>query len=183
MLLIQFAKWPVPGKVKTRLAKSVGYERACEIHLALTRQVLHNLRRTTDVQVELWFDSIPEASSDEFKFGKSLWTELEEAGIPIRFQQGDDLGARMYHALSDGLERQSAKKREQKVVIVGSDCPTVDDLYLQLARDRLDQCDLVLGPSDDGGYVLIGVSRINNALLCDTPWGTETVLQTTVQRA
>lgn len=177
ILLIQFAKWPVPGQVKTRIAKAVGDEKALAIHCELTRTVLSNLRAFSDADLQLWFGRIPASNSAEYAYGEKLWEMCKGLDVAIHEQYGADLGERMYHALASGLQNYS------KVIIVGSDCPTVDSAYLNLAIEALDHSDIVLGPSDDGGYVLIGCGRILPSVFDQTEWGTERVLETTRTRA
>ncbi|UZE97546.1 TIGR04282 family arsenosugar biosynthesis glycosyltransferase [Alkalimarinus alittae] len=172
-LLIQFAKWPQLGKVKTRLAKKMGDQAAYSAHIELTQTVLKNLTSSNVGSVALWFDQLltenPEA--------KLLTENCQKLSVPIACQKGDDLGARMFHALSSGL------KTYQKVIIVGSDCPTVDKAYLEQAVKVLDDSDLVLGPAEDGGYVLLGARKVAPMLLDNIAWGQGAVLRSTVERA
>ncbi|MDX1588889.1 MAG: TIGR04282 family arsenosugar biosynthesis glycosyltransferase [Oleiphilaceae bacterium] len=171
-LLIQFAKWPERGRVKTRLAAALGEQGALEAHIALTRAVLGQLR-ATGLPVAFWWDRPlatppPEASS--------VLAELSAGEVAQGYQQGADLGERMSRALSRGLEDHA------QVIIIGSDCPSVDPEYIAAARLALMQQDLVMGPSDDGGYVLIGARRTTPSMLSDIEWGTPGVLAQTRQR-
>lgn len=172
-LIIQFAKWPQRGKVKTRLAKTVGDQAALDAHIELTQAVLKNLTSSHIGSVELWFDQLP---TDPLETN-SLAKTAHACSVPIAYQSGVDLGARMYHALSCGL------KTYKKVIIVGSDCPTVDTAYLTDAVNTLDKTDLVLGPAEDGGYVLLGARTLAPTLLDNIAWGLGSVLQSTIERA
>lgn len=91
-------------------------------------------------------------------------------------QHGICLGQRMSHALSDGLTRADA------VVLIGSDCLGYTPEYMRQAFDQLRRHPVVLGPSTDGGYVLIGVRRWHPALFRHIAWGTERVLAETRAR-
>ncbi len=95
----------------------------------------------------------------------------------VRQQQGGDLGARMLFALNHGLARYP------RVLLVGSDCPELDADYLGRAAAALLQHELVLGPARDGGYVLLGARRPVAPLFADMPWGSDRVLELTLQRA
>jgi len=172
-LLIQFAKWPLLGHVKTRLAKKMGERAAYDTHVELTQAVLKNLTLSNVGTVELWFDQLS-ADNPESQMLTECCNQLS---VPIAYQNGSDLGSRMYHALSYGL------KAYDNVIIVGSDCPTVDKTYLEQAVQALDTSDLVLGPAEDGGYVLIGARKIEPAMLDDIIWGGGAVLRSTVERA
>lgn len=187
-LVIQFAKWPIPGSVKTRLAKHLGDARAFQVHCELTAQVLCNLTRFKQADYQLWWDQPPHALSPDSPSGLQqlcqIVREVPMGGIPDmqQVQQGENLGARMLHALTKGLQRY------QKVMIVGSDCPTVDVSYLAQAETKLNSHDMVLIPAEDGGYVLLGVRRsalttLPGVLLADIPWGTDVVLETTLNAA
>ena len=85
-----------------------------------------------------------------------------------------DLGERMYHGLASGL------LTHDKVILVGSDCPFIDEAYIEQAVNALDSAPVVLGPAEDGGYVLIGVTRVAWALFRGVSWGTEAVYGQTV---
>ena len=166
-LLIQFAKWPEVGKVKTRLIPDLGPRGAFEAHLALTRHVLENLL-ATGFPVELWWDREGDAGTSETA---ALPVEFEARGLTQRFQSPGDLGDRMVAALDSGLARSS------RVIIVGSDCPSADSRYVRKAVEALGEADVVLGPAEDGGYVLIGARRTQPRMLQNVAWGTSMALE------
>ncbi|MDK8465012.1 TIGR04282 family arsenosugar biosynthesis glycosyltransferase [Marinobacter sp. SS13-12] len=172
VLVMQFAKWPEAGRVKTRLMPELGAEGAMNAHVRLSLAVLENLVASGyDVRF-LWdrpLDTIPDAASP-------INERLEYYGVGCDWQQGDVLGERMTLALDTGLQKAS------KAVIVGSDCPSVDAEYVRLAVAALDEVDVVLGPSDDGGYVLIGARIIVPDMLAGVAWGTENALEQTCDR-
>lgn len=172
VLVMQFAKWPEAGRVKTRLMPELGAEGAMEAHVRLSLAVLEHLVASGyDVRF-LWdrpLDTVPDAASP-------IIEQLEYHGVGCAWQQGDVLGERMARALDSGLQKAS------KAMIVGSDCPSVDAEYVRLAAAALEEVDVVLGPSDDGGYVLIGARRTGPGMLADVAWGTENALEQTCER-
>ena len=170
--VMQFAKWPEQGRVKTRLMPALGGAGALDAHIELTLAVLDNLC-ATGYPVQFWWDREPEGSGAN---ALPILENLQAAAIPTRIQQGEDLGQRMAYALGEAVSESGAG------VIVGSDCPSVDADYVRRAITLLGDHDVVLGPSDDGGYVLIGARRVAPGMLDDIAWGTEAVLEQTCQR-
>lgn len=169
VVLIQFAKWPELGRVKTRLIPALGEQGALAAHQRLTLAVLDNLL-ATGLPVEFWWDRALTAPP---LAATSVLDKILAAGVVQRFQQGADLGARMQQALASGLEH------NHKVLIIGSDCPAVDAAYVAQAVAALDQADMVMGPSDDGGYVLIGARKTTSGMLDGIAWGSPQVLEKT----
>ena len=167
-LIIQFAKAPVPGKVKTRLQPVLKQSGCLALHTLLLEHTFGNLQKG-DFSLELFVTS-PHPYFSELVFSA-------EKEIPVRIQCGADLGDRMFNAIDQGLQRY------QQVVVVGSDCPAVDGEYLSQALECLDQQnDVVLGPAMDGGYALIGLARVDKRLFEGVPWGSSEVLQQTRNR-
>jgi rSAM/selenodomain-associated transferase 1 len=168
LLIIQFAKAPVPGRVKTRLQGDLGAQQACEVHVALLQHCCRRLLSAQLAPVELWVDSQP----THHVFEECLsW-----GAIGPKIQCGEDLGERMYHALCDGLER------FHQVILVGSDCPEIDRAYLLQAAQGLSHAPLVIGPAADGGYVLIGARSINARLFEAVQWGEAQVYAQTMRQ-
>jgi len=135
--LVILAKSPIAGKVKTRLAKTLGEEAALEIYKELYKSTL-DLAESLSHHSAYIFQSP--------KIDKS-WTTSNR--INHRLQSEGDLGDRMLHALRHALSNHS------KVVIIGADCPSLTPAIINKAFQRLDQVDLVLGPSEDGGFYLL----------------------------
>ena len=168
-LLIQFAKAPIAGRVKTRLMPSYSAEQACAVHTELLLHTYHTLLSAELGPVELWVAG--EAASPVFD-------RCLKAGVSdLRDQGRGTLGDRMALAVNDGLAR------ADKVVLVGSDCPYIDADYLQLALDALDSATVVFGAAEDGGYVLVGARQLVDAVFEDVSWGTDRVLAQSLQRA
>ncbi|WP_417517531.1 TIGR04282 family arsenosugar biosynthesis glycosyltransferase [Marinobacter sp.] len=171
-LLMQFAKWPEAGRVKTRLIPALGVSGALDAHLTLTLAVLDNLCGS-GLPVQFWWDRAVEAVPED---AQEVVRAIEHQGLEQRIQKGANLGVRMQGALDSGLASHPL------AIIVGSDCPSVEPGYVHQAVAGLQEYDVVLGPSDDGGYVLIGARRVVPHMLDDIAWGTEGVLEQTCER-
>jgi uncharacterized protein len=164
--LIIFQKNAVLGKVKTRLAVSVGDEKALEIYKWLTERT-HSAAKELSVDKYLFFsDYIPQVS------------EFSSAHFKTELQSGSDLGERMSRA----FEFLFAKGYE-RVIIIGTDCPELSSNLLKDAYRALDQSDLVLGPAEDGGYYLMGMNQFYPDLFVSIPWSTDQVLESSLDRA
>ncbi|MEO8752167.1 MAG: TIGR04282 family arsenosugar biosynthesis glycosyltransferase [Casimicrobiaceae bacterium] len=147
--LLIFAKEPVPGQVKTRLAVALGAARAAQIYRELTSLTLAHAVAARGAGVigaiELW--CAPSSASSYFRGIAAA------NGVSLHTQAEGDLGARMTHAIAGGLARAEA------VLLVGTDCPVLDPGWLAQATVLLASHDAVLGPAEDGGYVLVGARR------------------------
>ena len=168
--MLLFAKAPVAGEVKTRLAVDIGEDAALALYLAMLRRVFETARCSGLAPVRLWAASNPDHKE---------FTALCDVRH-IRRQQGSDLGERMRHAVATEL----AAAGVEAVLIIGSDCPSLTAEYLDEALAALASgCDLVLGPARDGGYVLIGLRQARAELFSGIDWGSDRVLQQTLARA
>lgn len=157
-LLLQFAREPVPGRVKTRMLAQLSAEQACELH---SEMVLWTCERLVGAQ--LGDVEVCVAGSRQHPLFRRC---LALGAARVTRQRGADLGERMFAALERGLDGHG------KVLLVGSDCPELDADYLQTALDALDRVPVVIGPALDGGYVLIGVRRLDTRIFQAVPWGT-----------
>lgn len=167
-LFIQFARSPLVGAVKTRMTPYLSPQQACDLHQALVLWTCRTLvaAKLGAVELAVAGDSV-----------RPLFKECMELGLTaLTQQQGEDLGENMYCAIAQGLSRY------EKVVLVGSDCPSLDESYLAAALAALERVPLVLGPADDGGYVLIGARQIVPALFEGIAWGGADVFASTVER-
>jgi uncharacterized protein len=168
VLLQQFARAPRPGEVKTRMQPQLSADESCELHRELVQWTCEQLVHSGMGEVELC------VSGD---INDELFQQCQAMGVfRVVQQQGEDLGERMYQAIKRGLQSYS------KVILVGSDCPGINASHLDQAISALDQVPLVIGPAQDGGYVLIGATRIQPSLFRDIDWGSEQVLQQTLER-
>ena len=167
--VLVFARAPVAGAVKTRLIPAIGATAAADLHARLVRHSLAIATRAALGPVSLWCE--PSTSHPFF-------TECaREFGVTLHAQQGADLGARMAAALRVALDECAC------AIVIGSDCPslTVDDLR-HAASALAGAHDVVLGPAEDGGYVLLGMRRFLPTLFDDIEWGTSEVLAQTRAR-
>lgn len=167
-LFIQFAREPVAGAVKTRLLPALTPEQACDLHSELVLWTSRTLCAAAVAEVEL---------SVAGNVLHPLFRECQDLGVAaVRPQSSGCLGTRMYRALQSGLQC------SQKVLLVGSDCPQIDKQYLLAALAALDECEVVLGPAADGGYVLIGVRELYWRWFEGIAWGSDSVYGATLAR-
>jgi len=147
--LLVFARAPVAGTVKTRLAATTGAARALAVYEALLDATLAcaAAARASDVvaRVELWV--APEGDA------ATLSARAARNALALQVQHGGDLGARMAHAIAAAL------RTAPRVLLVGTDCPVLTPAYLAQAAACLTGHDAVIGPAEDGGYVLVGARR------------------------
>lgn len=162
-LLIIFVRNPELGKVKTRLARSTGNQTAFEIYKML-------LQKTKEVTQHLNCDKVVYYSEDVIK--NDIW----DADIYTkRTQLGIDLGDRMQNAFAEAFE-----EHYKKVVIIGSDLYDLEPKYIDEAFKKLSTNDVVLGPALDGGYYLLGLSKMISSIFENKKWGTASVLKDTL---
>lgn len=165
-LLILFVRKPELGKVKTRLAKSIGPEKALEVYRAL----LHHTRlitRPLQVDKVVFFADAPA--------NHSFW---EQAGYGQEVQLAGDLGQRMAGAFRFGFD-----KGYQNIGIIGSDCYELTTEILEQGFALLQNHDLVAGPAADGGYYFLGLKRFVPELFADKTWSSPSVLEQTLADA
>ncbi len=165
--LIIFIKNPALGKVKTRLARTVGDEKALDIYLELTQITRQNAKILRGVSRHVFY-------SDFYNHDDEWANDTFQKHV----QSGGDLGERMSNAFSDIL------KIYKHAIIIGSDCPTLTTTILELAFEKLKTHDFVVGPSTDGGYYLLGFGQnnVNDFVFKNMEWSTDKVLPTTLKR-
>ena len=163
-LIIVFVRTPELGKVKTRLAKSIGDVSALTIYKLL-------LKHTETVLHDLSFDKVVYYSEkvDENDFWEARLFEKKR-------QKGADLGKRMQHAFETAFE-----KGYQKVLIIGSDLFDLKSIHITTAFEALENHDLTIGPSLDGGYYLLGMKELYPAVFKNKKWGTDSILGNTLK--
>jgi rSAM/selenodomain-associated transferase 1 len=160
------ARAPVAGQVKTRLIPALGAQGACDVQQMLLMRALQ-LPATGFSERFLWLDGLPTAQ---------LQASAEALGWTLVEQPAGDLGERMRLIATLGLAESDG------VVLIGNDCPAIDSGYLQAACVALGDHSVVIGPAEDGGYVLLGLRKKEVNLFADMPWGTDEVLALTLQR-
>ncbi len=164
---ILFFKYPEPGKVKTRLAKKLGENFVLELY----REFIRDLMNTgAKARCDLILAVSPA--------GEQTREDLErEFGTRSYLQRGKDLGERMYNALEDVF-----RSGYSRSLLTGSDVPGISPGLINTAFDKLSESDIVLGPSSDGGYYLLGVKRGKHRreIFTDIPWSSQEVLKKTL---
>lgn len=170
--LLVFAREPVLGRVKTRLAAGIGAAAALAVYrelLALTAAAV----QLAQVPATVWLAEAPAPPADPTR------ARPEWPGLPWRVQPAaDSLGERMAHAFGQAFAGGAGR-----VVIIGTDCPGLSAEVLRQAFEALRAHDLVVGPADDGGYYLLGLNAPCPALFADKNWSTATVLADTLADA
>ena len=166
-----FTRWPIPGHAKTRLIPALGPDGAAALQRDMTQHTLATAREARadcGVDISVYFaGGTVEQMAD--------WLGPDVVYTP----QGDgDLGARMLRAI-----RASEESGRAFTVIIGTDCPQLSAGHLQAACELILAQDLVLGPACDGGYYLIGLRHPVVELFNAMPWGTDRVLELTLERA
>ncbi len=186
--LIIFIKYPEPGKVKTRLAKAVGNERACAIYKSIAEDVIKNVSLKNPRTYDVYAFFTPQDKENEIKdwlrpFRNNDQT-FDTQYIP---QEGDTLGERMSHAFQQLFQDKGYKR----CIIIGTDCPEIDATLIENAFETLQGKDIVLGPCRDGGYYLLGMSRLSPIrferefvldLFVDIDWSTDRVFDQTTAK-
>ncbi len=167
--ILIFAKAPVAGQVKTRLIPALGREGATRLYTQLLHNLVHRLAKEKLASIELW--CAPDTTHPEFQKWKLLYP-----GLTLHVQQGIDLGERMAYAVAE------ARRRHRHLILIGIDSPALTISMLEQVFDWLEEgMDAVLGPAEDGGYVLLGLKQSADCLFQDIPWGSEVVGQMTRQ--
>jgi rSAM/selenodomain-associated transferase 1 len=168
--LLIFAREPVLGRVKTRLAAGIGAEAA----LAVYRELLAiTAKAVAHVPATVWLAEAPALPA------APTVPRPEWPGLPWRVQPAtDSLGARMAHAFAEAFGAGA-----ERVAIIGTDCPGLRASLLEQAFAQLSTHDLVLGPADDGGYYLLGLNKLVPELFEHKSWSTASVLPDTLADA
>jgi len=165
-VLLVFQKNPELGKVKTRLAATVGDETALSIYQKL---IVHTKKIIDPINCEkqLWY---------------SNWVELNDIWDPQFYkkylQKGSDLGERM----SNGFKETLLDESTVKAVIIGTDCAELTTGIIEEAFNALENYDFVIGPAKDGGYYLLGMNSYYPNVFEGVEWSTATVCNTTIEK-
>jgi uncharacterized protein len=167
--IIVFARAPQPGAVKTRLIPLLGPEGAAALNARLVKHTLATVRKAALGAVEL--HCAPDCDDDFFRFCSNRYR------VDLVAQTDGDLGARLAAAVSAALAVHG------RVLLIGSDCPALTARHLRQANQALlDGAATVLVPAEDGGYVLLGLTRSDKRLFEGIAWGSDTVLADTRAR-
>jgi uncharacterized protein len=163
--IIVFVKNPRPGKVKTRLAATIGDDKALAVYLDMLKHTLNETRKV-EADTYIYF-----SEETDISIGNNI--------LPSRkaVQSGKDLGEKMKNAFSEVLNSSGGK-----VIITGTDCPGINAEILQTAFNLLSGADIVIGPAADGGYYLLGMKALHPQLFQSVEWSSSSVFQTTINR-
>lgn len=165
--LIVFARFPEPGRTKTRLIPLLGPERAALAYQRVAEETARQALRLERPELDrvIWIEPgsrIPEASR---WLGPTFQYRPQPAG---------DLGVRLSAAFGRAF-----RAGDEHVVAIGSDCPGLDSPLLARAFDLVASGQAVLGPAEDGGYYLIGLPRPSPSVFREIPWSTSDVFRAT----
>ncbi len=160
--LIIFAKPPVLGYVKTRLAQAIGNENALKFYQRMLEQTWKIAQEST-ISTTVFFSKQSEYVSN-FKL------------FPVEFQSAGDLGKKMAEAFTTIFA-----KGYREVILIGADCPDNTTENILNAFELLQKNDTVIGPSEDGGYYLIGMKKMYSEIFDNKVWSTSTVCQEAIQ--
>ena len=159
-LLIVFVKNIILGKVKTRLAKTIGDVGAFNIYSELVA-ITENASQDIDVDRHIYFSDV---------IIPSKWENDQKL-----VQEGEDLGIRMCNAFQHGFD-----KGYENIILVGSDLPNISKEIIDAGFDALTNNDVVFGPAEDGGYYLIGMSKMIPSVFENKPWSQSELLAVTL---
>ena len=159
-LVIVFVKNIKLGKVKTRLAKTIGNQGAFEVYSDLVK-VTEMATKDLSVDKRIYFS---DAAVD------ILWKNDYKT-----VQQGIDLGERMKNAFIKGFE-----DGYERIVLIGSDLPDITANHINKGLETLKQNEVTFGPAEDGGYYLIGLSKMHNFVFDNKPWSETHLLEETL---
>ncbi len=162
--LIIFVRKPELGKVKTRLAATIGDKIALLVYNDL---LSHTCMITKNLPLDKY------AFYNQQAIGEDLWSKN---GFHRKEQEGIGLGEKMENAF-ENLRNEGY----EKIIIIGSDCFELEESLIREAFDQLDKNDLVIGPANDGGYYLIGMKKIYSFLFRNKKWSTDSVCSDTLQ--
>ena len=166
--LMIFLKEPVPGEVKTRLAKDIGAEKAARLYQCFMTDTILNAKK---LELDIYLCYSPEKYKDELQ---SQWGDL----VHYCLQAGVDLGAKMYRCF-----QYTFSKGYERVVVIGTDSPDLPVEKIGDSFSQLETNNVVIGPSDDGGYYLIGFQKesLKPYLFRDIEWSTAEVCSQTIE--
>ena len=164
--LILFSKSPRICRVKTRMQPNLSHRECLYLHKMLTKNIIDKLSLNTNLNFVLY---TTHPYTDKYLYSRNL---------RIKKQQGINLGMRMHNAISEEL------KYSQKVVLIGSDCLEFTPGVIQSAFEKLNKArDIVIGPTDDGGYLLVGMRKQNKFLFKNISWSSSSTLDMTIKAA
>jgi rSAM/selenodomain-associated transferase 1 len=188
-----FFRFPALGKVKKRLAYEIGEDAALKAYESMLNATIENVSKLKGIDIYVYYEF--EITSLNFRlpsdnppilllekggkgrFEKEWILELLKK-LPLVAQEGGNLGERMYKAIQWLFD-----KGYQKVSLIGTDSPDLPLFFIKEAFQKLDSYELAIGPSEDGGYYLIGMKEPLEMVFKNIEWGSDTVLNDTILHA
>ncbi|HZV12111.1 MAG TPA: TIGR04282 family arsenosugar biosynthesis glycosyltransferase [Candidatus Kapabacteria bacterium] len=168
-VLLIFARYPTPGKVKTRLAATLGADRAATFYRACAEYIFQECAKLDESVTRYLFYS-DDADNERMR----QWVGND---FLYMAQGTGDLGERMSNAFEKIFSEGA-----HKVIIIGTDVPDISAGIIGEAIRALDDCDAVIGPSRDGGYYLLGMKQLHEEIFSNITWGSGSVFAETVKR-
>ena len=162
-----FFRFPALGKVKKRLADEIGENAALTAYESMLKSTIENVTKLEGIDIYGFYEGE----------GTSL-NPLPSITVPLISQKGNNLGERMYKAIQWLFDN-----GYQKASLIGTDSPDLPLAFIKDAFQKLDSYKLVIGPSEDGGYYLIGMKNPFDMLFKNIEWGSDKVLKYTVSKA
>ncbi len=167
--ILIFAKAPTPGLAKTRLIPALGADGAAQLYADMLHSKVQEIEAGSLCHMQCW--CTPDCTHELFQAFR------RQFDLSLHLQQGEELGQRMAFAAEQALHEADS------VLLIGGDAPSLMVDHLQKAISWLEGgADAVIGPAEDGGYVLLGLRSFQPELFTAMPWGTEQVLSITRQR-
>ena len=170
-----FAKFWAPGKVKTRLAATIGEEQAAAVYRAMLNYLVESLSTVGNQRTIAFtpWDTLPQFSKVTPSVMES-WKMIPQSDGP--------LGNRMTHFFECLFAGETEDSSGRNIILIGSDCPTITPALLTEAFERLQTHDVVLGPTPDGGYYLVGMAGQYRDVFSGITYSTQSVLQQTTDK-
>ncbi len=164
-ILLVFAKSPKPGKVKTRIGKTMGMDNAATIYSELLEKTFLEINNKSPWKNIIYITS---DSSQEY---------FAQYNCEIKIQQGNDLGSKLINSFNE-----TNLLNPQKIIVIGSDCPELTNSEIEKAFYVLDTSPAVIGPTKDGGFYLFGINtkhidKVESIFNPEIKWSTEFVLE------
>ncbi|NEO87562.1 MAG: glycosyltransferase [Spirulina sp. SIO3F2] len=171
--LIVFTRSPEPGKTKTRLIPALGPDGAANLQRQMTEHTLRQAQiwqEHSEHRVEVHFTGSSREQMQQWLGSQWYYLPQAEGG----------LGDRLASAIQPHLTHSQG---QNSVLVIGIDCPGINPTILSQATTALTTHDIVLGPTTDGGYYLIGLRQWQPSLFADIAWSTDQVFKETCDRA
>jgi rSAM/selenodomain-associated transferase 1 len=188
-----FFRSPALGKVKKRLAYEIGEDAALKAYESMLNATIENVSKLKGIDIYGFYEGEIISLNFRMPSDNPPIPPLEKGGkggfekewildllkkLPLVAQEGGNLGERMYKAIQWLFD-----KGYQKVLLIGTDSPDLPLFFIKEAFQKLDSYELVIGPSEDGGYYLIGMKEPLEMVFKNIEWGNNTVLKDTILHA